>query len=55
MRIEVLEGELFGKYDFRRQRSRWKINIKLDLTEIGCEDIWHIAWFRIFFSNALWY
>ena len=32
----VLVGKLEGKISLGRPRSRWEVNIKMDLQEVGC-------------------
>jgi hypothetical protein len=41
----ILAGKPEGKRPFGRRKSRWKDNIKMDLREIGREDVdWiHLA------------
>jgi hypothetical protein len=34
-----LVGKPEGKRPLRRPRHRWKDNIKMDLQELGCEDM----------------
>ena len=36
---EVLVGKPEGKRLLGRPRCRWEDNIKLDLQEVGCEDV----------------
>ena len=35
----VLVGKREGKKPFGRPRQRWEDNIKMDLQEVGCEDM----------------
>ena len=35
----VLVGKAEGKRPFGRPRRRWEDNIKMDLTEVGCEGM----------------
>jgi len=35
----VLVGKPEGTRSLGRPRHRWEINIKMDLLEVGCEDI----------------
>jgi hypothetical protein len=35
----VLMGKPEGKTPLRRSRRRWEGNIKMDLREVGCEDM----------------
>jgi hypothetical protein len=36
---KILFGKLEGKIPRGRSRSMWEDNIKMDLEEVGCEDV----------------
>jgi hypothetical protein len=49
----ILVGKPEGKRSLGRSRRRWMDNIKMDLREIGWDDMDWIEWFRIGASGGL--
>jgi hypothetical protein len=49
----IFVGKLEGKRPLGRRRRRWVDNIKMDLLEIGWDDVNWIGWFRIGSSELL--